>query len=94
MTKKAQHPNTARSTISGPTPDKQRVLRIRREYHVGNRVIHFAAEVRHDNPDHDKVEITFTDTNGDVITTWYPRPGQGCLSGRWYTEELIFSRSK
>ena len=94
MTKKVQHPNTARSAISGSAPDKQRLFLIRREYHVGNRVIHFAAEVRHDNPDCDKVEITFTDTNGDVITTWYPRPGQGCLSGRWYTEELIFSRSK
>ena len=91
MTKKVQHPSTTRSAISGSAPDKQRLFLIRREYHIGNRVIHFAAEVRHDNPDRDKVEITFTDTNGDVITTWYPRPGQGCLSGRWYTEELIFS---
>lgn len=90
--KKAQHPNGARSAISEPTSDKQRVFLLRRTYHVGNRVVHFATEVGEDNPDRDKIEITFTDTNGDVITTWYPRPGEGRLSGRWYDEELIYDR--
>lgn len=92
QTEKAQHPNTAHGPISGPASDKQRVFLLLRTYHVGNRVVHFATEVGADNPDRDKVEITFTDTNGDVITTWYPRPGEGRLSGRWYDEELIYDR--
>ena len=69
-------------------------LMMKRTHHVGARVDYFVVQVGEDNPDLDQVEITFVEENGDSITTWYPRPGQGCLSGRWYDEELIFSRSK
>lgn len=64
-------------------------LMMKRTHHVGARVDYFGVQVGKDNPDSSKVEITFTDTNGDVITTWYPRPGKGRLSGRWFDEELV-----
>ncbi len=64
-------------------------LMLKRTHHVGSRVDYFVVQVGEDNPDVDQVEITFVEENGDVVTTWYPRPGKGRLSGRRYDEELV-----
>ena len=64
-------------------------LMMKRTHHVGTRVDYFGVQVGADNPDSSKVEITFVEENGDSITTWYPRPGKGRLSGRWFDEELV-----
>ena len=64
-------------------------LMMKRTHHVGARVDYFGVQVGADNPDLEQVEITFVEENGDSITTWYPRPGKGRLSGRWFDEELV-----
>ena len=68
---------------------------IRREYHIGKTPYRdFKATVIDAAGGHDTYKVSFTDDRGEQISTWYPAPGTGALSGRFYDERLIKAGEK
>ena len=61
-------------------------MKIKRTYHLGDRIEDIAVIVCDDRDDQMKIEFVDPDS-GRRIIDWYPRPGTGRLSGRQYDEE-------
>jgi hypothetical protein len=63
---------------------------IRRSYHIGKKPYDdFEATIIDGPGPNGGYKVRFTDNNGEENVTWYPAPGTGRLSSRFYDEELI-----
>jgi hypothetical protein len=73
---------------------------VRREYHIGKKPYDdFEAQVLAVSDTEDtwsgfKHKVRFKDNKGEEIVAWYPEPGKGGLSGRFYDEQLVKAGEK